>query len=232
MYAPNKCLHDQTIAVMNNVNHHASTHAIIAFNDIVVDADGHTLHRNNELCDLEPKAFAVLLYLLAYPGEVITKDELLDSVWKHRCVTPNVLSRVIAKIRHALGDTARHSRYIETVPTLGYRFMVQQQQCLSHSNETTNLNLIFKQDFAHSSALLLEVKLLLSQINNERETYPALTKHLIDLIALFGDKPSGMVLYELALAYGLDKLNGLHLELPWRDNSHQNSDKHVNNSND
>ncbi len=202
---------------MNNTNHHPNTHAIFAFDGIVVDAVGHTLYCNNELCDLEPKAFAVLLYLLTYPGEVVTKDELLDAVWTHRCVTPNVLSRVIAKIRHVLGDSAFNSRYIETVPTLGYRFIADVEQSVSHNKIIPNQNGIFKKDLVHSSVLLEEVKLLLSQLNEERNPYPALTKHLNDLIVLFGDKPSGMVLYELALEYGLEKLNGLDMELPWRD---------------
>jgi DNA-binding winged helix-turn-helix (wHTH) protein len=209
---------------MTSVNHHSTTHEIFTFDDIVVDADGHTLRRNNILCDLEPKAFAVLLYLLAYPGEVITKDELLDAVWKHRCVTENVLSRIITKLRHALGDTAHHSRYIETVPTLGYRFIAEIQHRVTQKIGVTNQSLIFKKDLVHSSALLEEVKLLLSQLNGERNTYPALTKHFNDLIMLFGDKPSGMVLYELALEYGLEKLNGLDMELPWRNRNQRATD--------
>lgn len=210
---------------MYGMRHHVNTRTVIAFDDIVIDAEGHTLHRNNVLCDLEPKAFSVLLYLLAYPGEVVTKDELLDAVWKHRCVTPNVLSRIITQIRRALGDSAQHSRYIETIPTIGYRFMAQIQHNIIQNVGVANPEFVFEKDLAHSSALLAELKLLLSQLDVERQAYPALTRHVCRLVNLFGDKPSGMVLYELALEYGLEKLNGLDMELPWRNTNRRETDK-------
>ena len=84
-----------------------------SFGDILVDVDAHTVQRGQDACVLEPKAFRVLLELLSRPGDVITKDELLDNVWGHRAVTPNVLSRAITQIRHAIGDSAQHPRYIE-----------------------------------------------------------------------------------------------------------------------
>src|SRR5690606_2068692 len=72
---------------------------------------------------LEPKAYAVLLALLAHPGHAIGRDELLDQVWGHRHVTPGVLNRVVAQLRKALGDEAEHPRYIQTLHAVGYRFM-------------------------------------------------------------------------------------------------------------
>lgn len=230
-YAPNNHFHDKRIHVMNRVNHranhHSYPHAIITFDEIEVDADAHTLHCNHVLCDLEPKAFSVLQYLLAYPGEVVTKDELLDAIWTHRCVTPNVLARVITQIRHALGDSARQPRYIETVPTIGYRFIADIQHNSAQNGDKVNQESIFKKDMAHSSALLDELKILLAQLDGERDAYPVLRRHLSTLVNLFGDKPSGMVLYELALQYGLEKLNSLDLELPWRNGKRRATDKDV-----
>mgnify|MGYP003419566443 FL=1 len=80
-----------------------------SFGDILVDVDAHTMQRGQEACVLEPKAFRVLLELLSRPGDVITKDELLDNVWGHRAVTPNVLSRAITQIRHAVGEVGQRS---------------------------------------------------------------------------------------------------------------------------
>jgi hypothetical protein len=53
----------------------------------------------------------------------VTKQELLDTVWKGTAVTDNALTRVVAQLRRALGDDARQARYIETVPTRGDRFI-------------------------------------------------------------------------------------------------------------
>src|SRR5690606_17051689 len=52
-------------------------------------------------------------------------DALLDRVWGHRHVTPGVLNRVVAQLRKALGDHAEHPRYIQTLHSLGYRFIGQ-----------------------------------------------------------------------------------------------------------
>jgi len=93
------------------------------FDDIVVDPAAHSLLRAGEAQSLEPKAFAVLLALLQRPGELIGRDDLLDLAWGHRHVTPGVLTRAIAQLRHALGDDAQQPRYILTRHALGYSFI-------------------------------------------------------------------------------------------------------------
>lgn len=93
------------------------------FGDVVVDAPAHTLSRAGALQQIEPKAFAVLLALLRRPNELLGRDELLDQVWGHRHVTPGVLTRAIAQLRHALDDDSHNPRYIQTQHAMGYRFI-------------------------------------------------------------------------------------------------------------
>ena len=73
---------------------------------------------------LQPKVMDVLVYLASRPAEPVTRDELLTAVWGERAATDEPLTRVIAELRHALGDDARHPRYIETIPKRGYRLLV------------------------------------------------------------------------------------------------------------
>lgn len=61
----------------------------------------------------------------------MAKQELLDAVREDAFVTENALTRVVAQIRHALGDDAKQGNYIETVPTLGYRFVAPVKQVSS-----------------------------------------------------------------------------------------------------
>ena len=96
---------------------------IYRFGDIEVDPGAHRVTRMGREVALEPKAYAVLLALLARPGHAIERDDLLDQVWGHRHVTPGVLNRVVAQLRKALGDEAEHPRYIQTLHAVGYRFM-------------------------------------------------------------------------------------------------------------
>jgi predicted ATPase/DNA-binding winged helix-turn-helix (wHTH) protein len=72
---------------------------------------------------LEPKVFAVLTQLVMRPGELVTRDQLLDAVWGHRYVTPSTLNRVIALARRSLSDDAEEPRFIQTVHGSGYRYV-------------------------------------------------------------------------------------------------------------
>ncbi|GAA4866645.1 tetratricopeptide repeat protein [Luteimonas vadosa] len=96
---------------------------VYRFDDVQVDLAAHQVTRDGEELNLEPKAFAVLAVLLENAGVALERDELLDRVWGHRHVTPNVLNRVIAQLRKVLGDDAEHPRYIQTLHSLGYRFV-------------------------------------------------------------------------------------------------------------
>ena len=72
---------------------------------------------------VEPRAFRVLLLLLQNSQRVVTKEELLNSVWDDVAVTDNSLTQSIVKLRQRLGDDARSPRFIETVSKVGYRFI-------------------------------------------------------------------------------------------------------------
>lgn len=65
----------------------------------------------------------MLIVLLRNPHRLITKDELLDAVWRDCAVSENSLTRSIALLRRLLGDDTHEPRYIATVPTVGYRFL-------------------------------------------------------------------------------------------------------------
>lgn len=93
------------------------------FGDIELDAVAHTLARAGVAVQVEPKAFAVLLVLLRHAGELVEHEQLLDQVWGHRHVTPGVLTRAVAQLRHALEDDSQQPRYIQTQHALGYRFI-------------------------------------------------------------------------------------------------------------
>ncbi|KQY51976.1 winged helix-turn-helix domain-containing protein [Lysobacter sp. Root494] len=93
------------------------------FGPFVVDSSAYTLTRDGEPQALEPKAFAVLLHLLGHAGELVRHDELLDAVWGHRHVTPGVLTRAVAQLRHVLEDDSHRPQYIQTQHGLGYRFI-------------------------------------------------------------------------------------------------------------
>src|SRR5689334_15493622 len=95
---------------------------IYQFDDVQVDLGTFRVLKAGAVLALEPKAFEVLVYLIQNRERLIEKNELIDAVWKETFVTPNAMTRVIGQLRKALGDDAKEARYIETVPTRGYRF--------------------------------------------------------------------------------------------------------------
>ena len=103
----------------------------IVFDDVEIDVAAHRLVVSGRDVALEPKTFAVLVLLAGNPGKTLTHDDILDAVWGHRHVTPSVLHRTIALLRHALGDRAPSRQYIHTVHGVGYRFDVPVAQLRS-----------------------------------------------------------------------------------------------------
>jgi len=96
-----------------------------AFGSFVLDDRERQLRREGQLVHLQPKSFDVLRYLLEHAGRLVEKHEILDAVWKEAVVTENSLTACIRQIRIALDDHADSPGYIETIPTLGYRFIAE-----------------------------------------------------------------------------------------------------------
>ena len=72
---------------------------------------------------LTPKATVLLDYLMSHPGELHTRDDLLASLWGIDFATSTrAVDHRVREIRRALGDDAANPTYIETVPSVGYRF--------------------------------------------------------------------------------------------------------------
>ena len=93
---------------------------IFKFEHFEADETEFCFRSNGQVIELEPKAFRVLLVLLENSNRLVRKQELLDAVWKDSFVTESTLTRTISVLRKVLGDNQRE--FIETVPTLGYRF--------------------------------------------------------------------------------------------------------------
>lgn len=82
-----------------------------------------TVSQNGTSTRLEPKVMEVLLCLASRPGEPVSKDAILKSVWPETFVSDDVLTRSISELRRAFEDDARDPRFIETIPKRGYRLV-------------------------------------------------------------------------------------------------------------
>jgi Tol biopolymer transport system component/DNA-binding winged helix-turn-helix (wHTH) protein len=92
------------------------------FDDVVLDLEAFRLTRGGLEVHLEPKVLELLGYLVQHRGRLVEKAELQGAVWSDTAVSESALTRAVAQLRKALDDDAREARYVETVPTRGYRF--------------------------------------------------------------------------------------------------------------
>jgi DNA-binding winged helix-turn-helix (wHTH) protein len=96
---------------------------VFRFADIEVHEREFSILKAGKVLAVEPKAFHVLLVLLRHPQKLISKEELLNSVWGDTAVAEGSLTRCIWLLRRLLGDDVNQPRYIETVATVGYRLV-------------------------------------------------------------------------------------------------------------
>jgi hypothetical protein len=86
------------------------------------DADRRQLLRSGAEVHLSPKAFELLKVLIDNRPRALSKNELHEHLWPATFVSEANLASLIAEVREALGDPARHSRFIRTAHRFGYAF--------------------------------------------------------------------------------------------------------------
>jgi adenylate cyclase len=90
------------------------------FEDYTLDVARGSLQTSGREIGLRPKSFEVLRYLVENAGRLVSKDELIETVWPNVIVTDDSLARCISEVRQAIGDI--NQTMIKTVPRRGYRF--------------------------------------------------------------------------------------------------------------
>lgn len=96
---------------------------IYRFGDCEVDTKLLELRRAGTVRAMDPLGFDLLVYLIENRDRVLTRDELLDSLWPGKVVTDSALSSRLKSVRAAVGDTGAAQQIIKTVHGRGYRFV-------------------------------------------------------------------------------------------------------------
>lgn len=98
---------------------------IYKINELLFDQRKQTLLLDLTLIQLESRQAEVLAYMCRHPNKLISRDELIEQVWQGQIVTDNAVNRVIAKLRKSLGDDAKDTEFIQTMPRKGYKFIAR-----------------------------------------------------------------------------------------------------------
>jgi TolB-like protein len=93
------------------------------FEDYVLDPDRRELRRESRLLPIEPKVFDLLVHLISNRDRVVSKDDLIATIWDGRIVSESALTTCINAARTAIGDSGEVQRLIKTLPRKGIRFV-------------------------------------------------------------------------------------------------------------
>jgi len=93
------------------------------FDNHALDTDRRELHRGSERIAVEPQVFDLLVYLVQNCDRVVSKDDLIASVWHGRIVSDSTLTSRINAARKAVGDSGEDQKLIRTVVRKGLRFV-------------------------------------------------------------------------------------------------------------
>jgi DNA-binding winged helix-turn-helix (wHTH) protein len=100
------------------------------FADFVVNPRAGELFRRGKKIKLQQQPTQVLLALIEKPGQIVTREELRQKIWSQDTFVDfeHSLNTAIKKLRMALGDRATNSKFVETLPRRGYRFLARVEQ--------------------------------------------------------------------------------------------------------
>jgi TolB-like protein len=88
-----------------------------------IDIPRRELRRAGELVPIEPQVFDLLIHLVRNHDRIVTKDELIETVWKGRAISEAALSSRISAARRAVGDSGAEQKLIRTLNKRGFRFV-------------------------------------------------------------------------------------------------------------
>jgi adenylate cyclase len=107
------------------------------FGNCVLDEDRRELRRGTALVSVEPQVFDILSYLIRNRERVVSRDDLIVSIWAGRIVSESALTTRINAARSAIGDNGQDQSLIKTLPRKGFRFVGTVHEYQSQSGRAT-----------------------------------------------------------------------------------------------
>src|ERR1700704_4512218 len=103
----------------------ATSARIVRFGVFEVDLSAAELRKNGLRLKLPEQPFQILTMLLERPGEIITRDDLRNRLWRTDTFVDfdHGLNNAVMRLREVLGDSSDNPRFVETIPRRGYRFL-------------------------------------------------------------------------------------------------------------
>jgi DNA-binding winged helix-turn-helix (wHTH) protein/pimeloyl-ACP methyl ester carboxylesterase len=103
--------------------HFAGGNVLFSFENYALDCERRELRARGAAVPVEPQVFDLLVYLIENRDRVVSKDDLIASVWSGRIVSDSTLDSRINAVRKAIGDSGGKQRFVRTIARKGFRFV-------------------------------------------------------------------------------------------------------------
>ncbi len=192
------------------------------FANVHINVDNFELEVDDKTVEIEPLIFDVLVYLMKHQGMTVSKDALIETVWKGRIVSDTTISTAIKMARKCINDNGKEQRFIKTVHGRGFRFLPEIDVLETNVVETKPLDVSVsnEEDDIPSSLSLLVLPFQYSDNTEESEyiasSVPDEIENLLSRVPLLSisseslryaqqTRPTGRQIYEeLGITYLLD----------------------------
>ncbi|MDQ4122821.1 MAG: winged helix-turn-helix domain-containing protein [Acidobacteriota bacterium] len=165
---------------------------VYEFAEFRLDGGNLLLSRNGETVPLAPKACEVLLALVRGNGRVVSKQELLETVWADTFVEEANLTHHISALRKALGEDRAGRKFIETIPRRGYRFVAPIEEI--SVGAAAEVTIIEKTRIALEEEIEISDAPATRPAENRTLTKPILPKQISNSAKTSSNKPSAVFL--------------------------------------
>ena len=103
------------------------------FDDYTLDSERRELHHGGDIVPVAPQVFDLLEYLIRNRERVVSKDDLINTIWGGRSVSDAALTTRLNAARSVVGDSGEEQRLIKTLPRKGFRFIGTVREVSRHS---------------------------------------------------------------------------------------------------
>jgi DNA-binding winged helix-turn-helix (wHTH) protein len=100
---------------------------LFSFKDFALDGERRELRTRGTIVPIEPQVFDLLVYLVENRDRVVSKDDLIASIWGGRIVSDSTVDSRINAVRKAIGDSGGEQRLLRTIARKGFRFVAPVQ---------------------------------------------------------------------------------------------------------
>lgn len=111
-----------------------------------IDLAAGCLRKHGEPISLRPKTWKLLIYLIEHAGDLVSKEDILEHVWRGSSVAEEIISVSISELRRAFEDTGKGGHYIQTVHHRGYRFVAPFRESSEDSAEEQGVPFVSRRD--------------------------------------------------------------------------------------